>query len=266
MANPVGSFIWYELMTPDPDAAAAFYGAVVGWTISAQSDPEAGALDYRHIVRPDGGDQGGVLRITGEMQAEGVRPAWLPYIYVPDVDAAVEAIEGEGGQALMPKMTIPVGSFAMVLDPQGVPIYIMTPIAPQGREGAASDVFDPDKPGHVRWNELISPDQSGSMDFYHRHFGYEFTDKMPMGEMGDYWFIEHRGVTLGAIMQRQSPDQPGAWLQYFGVPSLLAAKAKVEASGGTVIMGPHDVPGGDWIIVATDPQGAVFGLVGPKGE
>jgi hypothetical protein len=29
MANPSGSFVWYELMTPDPDAIAPFYTAVV---------------------------------------------------------------------------------------------------------------------------------------------------------------------------------------------------------------------------------------------
>jgi uncharacterized protein len=28
-----GSFIWYELMSTDPDAATRFYGAVVGWTV-----------------------------------------------------------------------------------------------------------------------------------------------------------------------------------------------------------------------------------------
>jgi predicted enzyme related to lactoylglutathione lyase len=33
MANAAGSFIWYELMTPDPDAIAPFYSAVIGWTI-----------------------------------------------------------------------------------------------------------------------------------------------------------------------------------------------------------------------------------------
>ena len=33
MANPHGSFIWYELMTPDPAAAKRFYDAVVGWNI-----------------------------------------------------------------------------------------------------------------------------------------------------------------------------------------------------------------------------------------
>jgi predicted enzyme related to lactoylglutathione lyase len=28
----------------------------------------------------------------------------------------------------------------------------------------------------------------------------------------------------------------------------------------------HQVPGGDWVVIATDPQGARFGIVGPKGE
>ena len=27
-------------------------------------------------------------------------------------------------------------------------------------------------------------------------------------------------------------------------------------------MGPHEVPGGDWIVIGTDPQGAEFALVG----
>ena len=30
--NPHGSFIWYELLTADPDAAAGFYGDAIGWT------------------------------------------------------------------------------------------------------------------------------------------------------------------------------------------------------------------------------------------
>ncbi|WP_408021716.1 VOC family protein [Siccirubricoccus phaeus] len=31
MPNPHGDFIWYELLTSDPQAAEAFYGAVLGW-------------------------------------------------------------------------------------------------------------------------------------------------------------------------------------------------------------------------------------------
>ena len=66
-----GSFIWYELMTPDPDAAAKFYGAVIGWKFSP---PPAtpGGKDYRAILRSDGGSAGGVLKLTDDMQKHAV--------------------------------------------------------------------------------------------------------------------------------------------------------------------------------------------------
>ncbi len=61
MAQAPGSFIWYELMTTDPTAAAKFYGAVVGWKIPEHADPSAGGgQDYRMIVRTDGGKAGWV--------------------------------------------------------------------------------------------------------------------------------------------------------------------------------------------------------------
>lgn len=266
MPDCAANFIWYELTTTDPDAAARFYGPVVGWTIAAQPSPEAGGMDYRMIQRSDGGTAGGVLKLTGEMAANGARPCWMPYLYVADVDAKSAAIEREGGKTLMPAMDLPVGRIAMLADPQGVPIYIMTPIPPADKEDVASDVFSETEAQRVRWNELASPDQAASMDFYARHFGFEFNEKMSMGEMGDYCFIHHHGVRLGAISPRMNEQQPAMWMFYFGVPSIAEAKAKIEAGGGQVMMGPMEVPGGDWIVIALDPQGAGFGLVGPKGE
>ena len=38
MAKPAGGFIWYELMTTDPEAATKFYGEVVGWKIADHSE------------------------------------------------------------------------------------------------------------------------------------------------------------------------------------------------------------------------------------
>lgn len=266
MATDCGSFIWYELMTTDPDAAAAFYGSVVGWKIARQPSPEAEGMDYRMIECSDGGMAGGVLKLTGDVIAGGARPCWMPYLYVADVDAEAAAIEKEGGKVLMPAMDLPVGRIAMLADPQGIPIYVMTPIPPAGKEDATSDVFSETEVQRVRWNELASPDQAASMDFYARHFGFEFNEKMPMGEMGDYCFIHHRGKCLGAVMQRMNEQQPAMWLFYFGVPSIAEAKGRIEAGGGQVLMGPHEVPGGDWIVIGVDPQGAGFGLVGPKGD
>src|SRR5437016_611620 len=77
-----GSYIWYELMTPDPDAAKAFYDAVVGWDIEPRP---SGEMDYRMIRRSGGRGAGGVMRLTDDMKQHGARPTWLGYIFVDDV-------------------------------------------------------------------------------------------------------------------------------------------------------------------------------------
>ena len=118
----------------------------------------------------------------------------------------------------------------------------------------------------MNWNELASPDLAASKDFYRRHFGFEFNESMSMGPMGDYCFIDHHGQRIGAIMQRQSDKQPAVWLFYFGVPSIEASIRAIKANGGQVLMGPHQVVTGEWVVIATDPAGAGFGLAGPKGE
>jgi len=266
MSNPIGSFIWYELMTPDSDAGAKFYGDVIGWKIAARPDPHAGATDYRMIGRSDGGFAGGVLRITPEMQRHGARPTWLGYLRVKDVDGSVSAIVADGGKLLMAGTDLPVGRIAMVADPLGTPFYVMNPIPPADKPDARSDVFDPVAPQRVRWNELASPDLKRAKAFYAKHFGFAFNQSMSMGPLGDYCFIAHGDVPMiGAILQKPEHAPSPGWLFYFGVNSVAAAEKAVEAGGGAILRRPQEVPGGQWIIVATDPQGACFGVVGPKG-
>lgn len=262
---PAGSFIWYELLTTDPDAAARFYGRVIGWQIAARPESAPDDRDYRMIGRADGGFAGGVFGLRDEHLLQGVRPTWLGYLHVHDVDAATAAIVADGGKLLMPRLDLPVGQIAMLADPLGTPFYAMNPIPPPGKLEARSDVFDPAKPQHVRWNELASPDQQRAKDFYAKHFGFEFNEAMPMGEMGDYCFIDHGGQRLGAVMQRPPQSPSSGWLFYFGVPSVTAARQVILDGGGEVTLEPHEVPGGEWIVVATDPQGAPFGVVGPRG-
>ena len=57
---------------------------------------------------------------------------------------------------------------------------------------------------------------------------------------------------------------PPRWIQYFRVVDIDLAKAAVEAGGGKVLQGPHEIPGGDFSMNCSDPQGAVFGLVGGR--
>ncbi|GAA3997720.1 VOC family protein [Sphingomonas humi] len=265
MADQTGAFIWYELLTPDPDAAKAFYDAVVGWDIEPQP---AGPLDYRMIRHSGGGNAGGVMRLSPDMASNGGRPVWLGYLAVGDVDSTVSAVVADGGKVHMPPTDMPgVGRIAMVTDPAGAPMYVMRPTPPPGQPDAVSDVFSVDQPQHVRWNELTTSDSAVAIDFYRRHFGWTQEGSMPMGPAGDYMFVQQGGVGIGAIMPKMQPDAPVGWTYYIGVDDIDRATAAVNAGGGKVLMGPHEIPGGEFSLIGVDPQGASFGLVGPrKGE
>lgn len=258
-SSPRGDFIWYELMTTDANAAKDFYDALVGWNIDGKGTPEYG--DYRMINRSDGKFAGGVLPLTDEMQQHGARPTWLGYIHVPDVDEAAASIERAGGKTLMKHDVPNVGRIAMVTDPQGAPFYIMKPIPPAGDPNAKSDVFEPNTEQRCGWNELSTSDPLAARRFYGDQFGWTSDNFMPMGEQGEYRVFEHNGVTIGAVAGTTEGGQPH-WRYYFRVPSIAKAKETAEAKGGTIRVGPMEVPGGDFIIIGTDPQGAEFAFVG----
>ena len=259
-SNQTGGYIWYELMTTDAQGAKEFYDAVIGWNIGEDVAEYNG---YRMINRSDGKFAGGVLPLTDEMIQHGARPTWLGYIHVEDVDRAATQIEQAGGKTLM-KHDIPnVGRIAMVTDPQGAPFYIMKPIPPANDPHAKSDVFSPSALQRVGWNELSTSDPAAARRFYADQFGWTSEDFMPMGENGEYRFFKHGEVTIGALAGTMD-GQPPHWRYYFRVPSISKAQQAAEEKGGTIRMGPHEVPTGEWILIGSDPQGAEFALVGGK--
>ncbi|MDF7776782.1 VOC family protein [Sphingomonas sp. AOB5] len=259
MGNPHGSFIWYELLTKDAKAAKTFYDAVVGWNIDAEAPP--GGMDYRMINAADG-QAGGVMQLNADMVAGGAKAVWLGYFGVDDVDASVAAIVADGGAVHLPAFDIPnVGRLAMVADPQGIPFYVM-----RGASDESSTAYQRMGFGHVSWNELMTTDDAAALAFYEKHLGITKVGEMPMGEMGTYSFIanaESNGEAIGAMMPVQ-PNTPPAWGFYFRVPDITAAQAAVEANGGKVVWGPHQVPGGEWVINIIDPEGVTCGLVSPN--
>ena len=254
-----GSHIWYELMTTDPDGAGRFYEAVVPGLSFGERLP--GDQDYRIIARSDGGSLGGLFGLQQEQLDHGARPIWMGYIGLDDVDDTLRRIESAGGKALMPAFDIPQGRIAMVADPQGNPFYVMKPIPPAGQEDKQSDVFHPTEEQRVAWNELSTADPVAARQFYGELFGWTSDDFMPMGELGEYRFFAHHGSTIGAVSGCVQ-GAPAGWRYYIRVPSISQAAEAAKAAGGSIAMGPMEVPGGDHIIIGQDPQGAEFALVG----
>ncbi len=256
MTNRHGDFIWYELLTSDPSAAADFYGAVFGW---AATPFDGGNHEY-HVLSIEGEGIGGLMKVDPSMGCGDGKAAWFGYIGVDDVDKSAAAIVKAGGAQHVPPTDIPnVGRFAMMADPQGVKFYVM-----RGAVEGTSAAFKTMAPGHCNWNELTTSDQIAALQFYSDQFGWQKGDAMSMGEVGDYQFIVQGPDVIGAIMNAMPGSPALTWTFYFGVNDIDAAAKTVHDKGGVVHYGPTEVPGGSFIIVASDPSGAMFGAVGQR--
>jgi hypothetical protein len=247
----LGRPLWYELMTSDMKAAEAFYGAVVGWKAS----PFAGAgHPYTELNRSGDLPVAGVMTKPDDMKAP---PFWAMYVGVPNLEDAAAHIARLGGRAHTDVIEVPtVGRMQMMADPQGALFYIYEPARGEQPPESAPEV------GDASWHELMTTDAAAAMNFYEQVFGWKPGEPMDMGPMGKYHIFQRPHGMIGGMMNKPPAmaNIPPNWQIYFRVPDVHSAAERVKANGGQVLNGPTEVPGGDWIVNAMDPQGAAFGL------
>lgn len=250
MTKRVGAFAWYDLATTDPEAAARFYAAVADWT--AEKVP---GMSYTVLKTAGAIRTAGLMALPQHLRDAGVPPHWTGTIGVDDVDAMVaRVIEGGGSLKYGPDDVPHVGRFAVVADPDGAVFQLF-----HWLDEAAGDPGMM-APGRVGWHELRARDQEAALRFYAKLFGWERSRGIDMGPMGTYQLFGYGGMDRGGIMTAP-PGVPPSWLYYLVVDAIDAAQGRIEAGGGTVLHGPQEVPGGAWIVMARDPQGAHFALV-----
>jgi predicted enzyme related to lactoylglutathione lyase len=249
-----GRFVWFDLMTPDPEAAKAFYPAVTGWGTHLWETPGGGYTMWMAGEKPIGG----IMVMPPEAAAAGGRPHWLAYVTVPDVDATVARAVELGAKVMVPARDIPtVGRFAVIHDPQGAEISPFTPLPSdvQPTEGMPPV-------GHFSWHELATTDHEAAFAFYSELFGWQKVSAFDMGpELGVYQLYGRGGSPLGGIYTK-GPQLPGppSWLHYARVADVNVAAEAVRQHGGQILHGPVEVPGGDWIVMVMDNQGTPFAV------
>jgi hypothetical protein len=71
---------------------------------------------------------------------------------------------------------------------------------------------------------------------------------------------------IGAVMPKMPQMPASMWSYYIGVDDIDRAAAAVSEGGGQILNGPMEIPGGEFALNGMDPQGAAFGLVGPRNS
>ncbi|HEY9855611.1 MAG TPA: VOC family protein [Stenomitos sp.] len=240
-----GKFVWRELFTPDVEASKRFYGGLFGWNWSTMPMGEGMSTYTMAMV----GDQtiAGFMDLAHLPEGDPVPPHWSVYVYVDDVDQALERAIAAGGRACSDATDIPgVGRFAVVRDPQGAMFNLFR--ATQGGGEAREPGF-----GEFHWEHLNTSDPEAAIAFYTQVVGWGTESFGPVS-----FFTREDGTEQVGVVSQAPAGVPAHWITYVRVADLAATNAKAKELGAEVIEERIDVPGRGAFALLKDPFGVLF--------
>jgi uncharacterized protein len=246
---------WVDTLQPDPRAATAFYGQVLGWE-TVGPGPMPGGGEY-FVARVGGRDVAGIA----SMPSEGAppRPVWNTHVAMRDADEATAAALSAGGSVLAgPFDAPPAGRMAVLADPAGATFCVWQ----AGQRHGAQRV---NEAGAWSMSLLATTDLGGAKRFYEAVFGWQaepFGDGIELFRLPGYVGGEPQQPVprdVVAALQPSNGDAPPAWNVNFWVASADGAAEKAAGGGGSVVVPPHETPGFRNAVLA-DPAGAVFSV------
>lgn len=237
-----GQVVWWDLLTEDAGAVLEFYRQLFGWQITEHTD--------RHwVVTHHGRPIAGISRIRSD-NPEVEEAFWLAGISVADVDAAVAAARGLGATVhIEPRNSAGYARFAVLSDPEGVPLMLLDPFRELGGVRGA---------GGWVWAELWTHDPDAAARFYHRVVGFERQRTTVSG--GPYDVLTAGGSRRAGLLKVPSDHIDPAWAPYLEVDDVNTTLARVAELGGAVLVEPRLLQSVGSVALVADPSGAAFFL------
>lgn len=243
-----GDFCWFNLLTPEPDAAREFFGRLLGWTFA--EIPGMG-----HRVQVGGRDVGGLFDLAGPGTPPGTPPLIGVMVKVENADAACAKVAALGGKAMPAFDIMDQGRMAVCFDPNGAEFDLWEPKKSQGSDA------DSAAHGAPSWFETLTTDTDRAARFYSALFGWT-TESMPMD--GSTYTTFKLGAAYVAGMMAITPEMGALrphWATYFTVTDADAAARDAAALGAKVVVPPRDVPGVGRFATLVSPQGVPFSVI-----
>ena len=222
-----GDVGYISVWTPDADRAAAFYGAVLGWTYDPQTHQVTNTRERIGIYSVDG-------------------PPTLFCCYaVADLAGARQAIV-DGGGTIDEIEQFDFGTLSGATDPQGASFGVFQP-----NPGQPRPELNGTGPGELSYITYEVTDSTAFRAFYSRVLFWTFEP----GRIADGWQVNQTHPMAGVAGGNSRPVTVPMWT----VEDVDAAVARVRAAGGTVIDEPSQQSYGRSAL-CTDDQGSRFYL------
>jgi len=240
-ANIQGTPDWVELVTPDPHAAASFYGALLGWEWLERPNRDGGT---ELVARQAGTEVAGIVAQPAELAGH---PAfWNAYVAADRVEAVTDTVDltVTATQIDLAGSTLTDASGSSGVIVSGWQRTSWIGVGGAGQSGARPFSLGPlptaGPPGPYGESLGAGPAQTAGLP----------VDDGPLTERTD----------AAARAPEVLDDAPPHWNVYFEVVDLEASLAQADALGATLITPPFDAEDGTRVASLTDPQGALFSL------
>ena len=252
-SHAAGTFSWPELATTDQKAGVAFYRALFGWDVNEQP---IGPTEVYSMFQVRGKPVGAASTQQPQERQMGVPPHWNSYVTVANVDESAKKAESLGGKIFMPPFDVmDAGRMAVLQDPTGAVFEIW-----QANRSIGAEILN--EPGALCWTELTTTDTKAAEKFYTGLFGWTPKHSTPGSPMEYTEFSVNGQPSIGMMAKpAEMPAHiPSYWMPYFQVANCDASSAKVKELGGSIMVGPQDIPSTGRFAIASDPQRAIFAV------
>jgi predicted enzyme related to lactoylglutathione lyase len=241
-----GKLVWADLVTDDALAAQRFFQAWLGWEFRAHGDVS--------LILKDGRMLGGI-RQRPRPEGATVRPRWVSYVSVRDVNGMSQRIITTGGKQLVPDQSDAViGDFAVLADPEGAMFGVIR------RDGGDPEDYLAE-PGEWIWMQLFTNDIDAAAKFYRNVGGYAVIAAEEDGSGRQILVRDNFARASMVEIPPEHQDIAAAWLPFVRVTDIDSAVRSVEALGGSVLIAPAANLVEGKVAIVADPAGAALGLL-----
>jgi uncharacterized protein len=260
---PHGVTCWIDVAAPDVDAAAAFYGGLLGWTFADAMPPDA---PTRYVIAQLGGRDAAAIASA----APGETASWRTYVAVDDCDAATDHLVGLAATVVDPPADAgPGGRTSTLRDPEGAEVRLW-----QARARLGAQVLN--EPGACNFSNLRALDPGAAGAWYADAFGWRVVDQGWSRAVQVPGYGDHLASTVDPDIRTRQAKAPEGFADVIGgivaadtgageaphwhvvltVADRDRAVTDVERLGGTV----HETHEDEWTraAVVSDPAGARF--------
>jgi predicted enzyme related to lactoylglutathione lyase len=242
----VGEFVWHDLVTANPAAGRAFYGALLGWAFEAGHGIDPGYT----IIKHEGQAIGGIVQPREKNAAVA---QWLAYVVVADVDRAAKTFEQAGGRIFRGPLSARKDlRVAVVADAQGAALGLAS------RGPDTPDAATPPPLNRWLWMEYVAQDPAAALALYGQAVG--FTHELHETRNAFTYYLLSTDRPRAGLFLSPWRHATSSWLPYVRVSDPAAMAAKAVELGGTVVLPPSPTVRNGSLAIVLDPGGAPLAL------